>query len=498
VNENTPADNDPSGGRRGRPVNSSVEKTYSAPVNSQNSQAPEHIFRAYDIRGNADRDLSLEFVESLGKAIATEALEQGESCLLIGHDARLHSPALRDHLIKGIITTGCHVIDTGLVPTPLLNFACFFSDRCHSGVIVTASHNPREYNGFKIILNKHSLVEADIKRLRERILEGRFAVSSAGEAGHIETQFFMDDYLEKLSKDFTARTNLHVVVDAANGAASELAPKALSALGCRVSPLFCKFDGHFPNHDPDPSAAINLQALIEKVIEEKADIGIALDGDGDRLVAITRSGKIVWPDQLLILFARDVLSRHPGCKIIFDIKSTRHLSPIIERYGGRPILWKTGHANIKAKMHETGAILAGEFSGHIFFKERWFGFDDGIYAAARLLEIMTSQGQSLDDMLSDLPSSYTTGEIRVRVSEEEKFSIVRQLIDHGDFASGEKITIDGLRVDFTEGWGLVRASNTAPDLTLRFEAENKSGIEQLKALFKRELYKIDQTLLLDF
>ncbi|MGH1485240.1 MAG: phosphomannomutase/phosphoglucomutase [Cellvibrionaceae bacterium] len=455
-----------------------------------------HIFRAYDIRGLVDKELTTDVALAVGKAIASEALEQGENAIVVGYDARTHSPLLCENLRQGILSTGCNVIDIGLVPTPLMNFAAVFSDQTSSGVIVTASHNPKEYNGFKAVINEKTLVDDDIQRLKKRINSGAFVKSGA--PGTLNQEAFAEDYIDTIAADIAVNAEMHIVIDAANGAASELAPALFEELGCKVTPLYCEFDGEFPHHDPDPSVLSNLQALIEKVQSVEADLGIALDGDGDRLVAVTSSGKVLWPDQLLMLFSRDVVSRNPGCDVIFDIKSTRQLNQIISSYGGRPIMWKTGHSHIKAKMKETGALLAGEFSGHIFFKERWFGFDDGMYSAARLMEIMSLRDQSLDDMLSSLPDLSSTPEIKVVVSEEEKFSLIEKLIEVGDFASGEKTTIDGLRVDFAKGWGLIRASNTAPALTLRFEADSDSGVEQLKTLFKRELQKVDSTLSLDF
>ena len=468
----------------------------SSAVVTSTVEVPAHIFRAYDIRGVVDRDLNPGMAEAIGKAIASEALDGGEKALIVGRDSRSHSPALCAALQKGILSTGCNVIDIGLVPTPLMNFATFFSDQTGSGVVVTASHNAKEYNGFKVAINEKTLVDADIQQLRERVQAAAFAVGK--NPGRVIEAQFQEDYIDAIAADIAVNADMHLVIDAANGAASQLAPALFAELGCQVTPLFCDFDGDFPNHNPDPTIAANLQALIQQVQASKADLGIALDGDGDRLVVVTSTGKIIWPDQLLMLFARDVVSRNPGCDVIFDVKSTRQLNPLITSYGGRPVMWKTGHAHIKAKMRETGALLAGEFSGHIFFKERWFGFDDGLYAAARLLEIMSLRDQSLDKIMASVPDIFYTPEIKIAVPEERKYDIVEQLIVAGDFSSGEKTTIDGLRVDFAKGWGLVRASNTSPALTLRFEASNENGVEQLKNLFKRELSKIDNTLDLTF
>jgi phosphomannomutase/phosphoglucomutase len=457
---------------------------------------PRHIFRAYDIRGIAMEEITPEIAEAVGRAVATETLEQGENTLLIGHDVRTHSPSLCEHLKVGVLSTGCDVIFMGVIPTPLLNFATVFSDKTSSGIIVTASHNPKDYNGFKIAINEQTLVGSDIERLRDRIEQGAFAQSET--EGSVVEEDFSEDYIDTIAADIAINSGYKIVVDAANGTSSEIAPTLFKELGCEVVPLFCEFDGEFPNHDPDPSVEANLQSLIDKVQESEASLGFAFDGDADRLMVVTGSGKVIWPDQLLMLFAKDVVSRNPGCDVIFDVKSTRMLNQIISSYGGRPVMWKTGHSHIKAKMRETNALLAGEFSGHIFFKERWFGFDDGMYAACRLLEILSLRDQSLDELLESIPESFATPEIKVVVDEEDKFQFVDQLSVTGDFSPGEKTIIDGLRVDFAKGWGLVRASNTSAALTLRFEADSEGGLDQLKTLFKRELKKLDESLVLDF
>ncbi len=454
------------------------------------------IFRSYDIRGIVGECLTPEVAELIGRAVASEALAQGETALLIGYDARTHSPELCQHLQQGVLATGCDVLDIGLVPTPLLNFAAVFSEQTGSGIVVTASHNPKSYNGFKMIIKERSLVADDIQGIKQRIDNNDLV--KACSPGVLTKHNFADDYIETVIADIAITAGLRVVVDAANGAASELAPALLNELGCEVFPLYCEFDGEFPHHDPDPSVPANLQPLIDAVVDNKADLGIALDGDGDRLVAISPSGKIIWPDQLLMLFAKDVVARHPGCDVVYDVKSTRHLNQLIVSYGGRPVMWKTGHSHMKAKMHNTAALLAGEFSGHIFFKERWFGFDDGLYAAARLLEIISLRDQNIDEMLTVMPAVISTPEYKVAIDETKKFAFMTQLIAEGDFESGEKILIDGLRIEFPKGWGLVRASNTSPALTLRFEADDEASLLQLKKLFKREISKIDNQLLLEF
>lgn len=457
---------------------------------------PKHIFRAYDIRGIAETEVSPAIAQLVGKAVASEALNQGEESLLVGLDARTHSPKLYESLVKGILSTGCNVINIGIVPTPLMNFAAMAFNETSSGVVVTASHNSKEYNGFKITLKEKTLTSPEIQKLYQSIVDRDFIV--ADNKGQLVDEAFNEDYIDTIGADIAIDSDLHVVIDAANGASSEIGPALFNELGCKVTPLHCEFDGEFPNHDPDPSIEANLQLLIDAVKKESADIGIALDGDGDRLVVVTKSGKIIWPDQLLMIFARDVVSRNPGCDVIFDIKSTRRLNQVICSYGGRPIMWKTGHSNIKAKMRETNALLGGEFSGHIFFKERWFGFDDGLYAAARLMEIMSLRDQSLDSMLEAMPELFISPEIKIAVAEDYKFSLIDNIIEKGNFESGEKTLIDGLRVDFDKSWGLVRASNTSPAITLRFEADSTDDLNQVQSLFRREINKIDPTLTLDF
>jgi len=443
---------------------------------------PDNIFRAYDIRGAVGEDLSFDLARLIGQAVASEALSAGEKAMLVAFDARTHSPEFAHHLTQGIISTGCDVINIGLVPTPLLHFATIFNEHTSSGVIVTASHNPKTDNGFKIIIGEKSLKAQDLQTIKQRITGANFV---RGEApGNVSQIDIKEDYIDTILADIAVGPETKIVIDAANGATSELAPALFKDLGCEVVPLYCEFDGEFPNHSPDPCNEQNLQALIKTVVEQNATLGVAFDGDGDRLVVVTPKGQIIWPDQLLMIFVKDVVARNPGCDVVFDIKSTRHLSPLIASYGGRPVMWKTGHSHIKNKMLETDALLAGEFSGHIFFKERWFGFDDGMYATARLLEILSLCDDILDDLLAQLPTSVSTGEIKIAVNDSRKHQFIERLIDESQFESGEKTLIDGMRVDFAKGWGLVRASNKV--------------IEKLKAIFKREINKVDSQLQLDF
>lgn len=463
------------------PSTSSTDATMIMPATTS-FEAPPAIFRDYDIRGNADQYLSNDLARLIGMAIGSEAQARGETRLAIATDGRSSSPRLKEHLIEGIIQTGAHVLDIGSVPSPVLYFVTETTD-VRSGVVITASHNPAADNGFKIILAGKTLSDDGIQALRERIDANNFITGH----GEVFSEDYTEAYIERITSDIALSSQLKVVVDCGNGIAGNIAPRILGDLGCDVVPLFCDVDGSFPNHDPDPSVPANLRSLIERVTAEGADLGIALDGDGDRLVAVTPSGKVALPDRLMMIYAKDVVARNPGTDIIFDVKCSRKLSSLISGYGGRPVMWKSGHAHIRNKMHETGAMLGGELSGHIFFKERWFGFDDGIYAAARLLEILTMRDQSLDAILASMPTLPITPEIRIPADDTQKFEWVHRLIQKGEFSGGKITTIDGLRVDFAKGWGLVRASNTSPVLTLRFEADNDEMLEKIKAMFLQQM-----------
>lgn len=451
---------------------------------------PEDIFRAYDIRGVVDTQITESVVLRIGQALGSEALDHNEDTLIVARDARTHSPKLTEALIEGILSTGCHVLDIGIVPTPLMYFACEVLPETQSGVMVTASHNSKEYNGFKVVMNGTSRSDTDIKAIRTRIIENKLAQG----IGEHKTVDIVSQYIDTIFADVALAGDIHIVIDAGNGVTGTIAPQLFEELGCKVTPLYCDLDGNFPNHDPDPTIEANLQDLIAKVKETKADLGIALDGDGDRLMVVTATGKIIWPDYLLMLFTKDVLSRSPGADIVFDVKSTRHLGGLITSYGGRPIMWKTGHSPMKAKMKETGALLGGEYSGHIFIKDRWYGFDDGMYAAARLVEILSLQDHNLDQLFGEFPQSISVPEIRIDVDDQRKFVIIEQLKTKGMFDEANTNKMDGIRADFAEGWGLIRASNTGPQITLRFEADNNSSLKRIKNIFARELTKIDDSL----
>jgi phosphomannomutase/phosphoglucomutase len=356
--------------------------------------------------------------------------------------------------------------------------------------MVTGSHNSSEYNGFKIVLDGHTLLAEDIQKLYQRIQNNEF-YSGEGDLNNIDIR---DEYIEAILDDIVVARPLKVAVDCGNGIAGDILPILLSDLGCDVMPLYCDVDGNFPNHPPDPIVPGNLEDLILTVKSQGADIGIALDGDGDRLVAISKRGEIIWPDRLLMLFAKDAVSRNPGSDVVYDVKSTRHLNSVISGFGGRPVLCRSGHSYIKEKMIETGAILGGEMSGHICFAERWFGFDDGLYAAARLLELVGSQSEGLDELLEEFPSSLATPEIQIEVDDERKFQIIEALNESATFEGGTITRIDGIRVDYTEGWGLVRASNTNPILTLRFEAVNEAAMARIKNTFRTEIQAVQEDL----
>lgn len=451
---------------------------------------PAEIFRSYDIRGLVGSQVTPELAQLIGHAVGSEAIDQGEQSIVVARDGRTHSEALTQALIRGILRAGCNVINIGVVPTPLMYFSTFHFDDTSSGVMVTASHNPKDYNGFKVVMKNRALADEAVIDLRNRILEQRFHQG----LGEETSRSIIPDYIDRIFSDVALASNVSIVVDAGNAVPGVVAPALFEELGCDVIPLFCDLDGEFPNHDPDPTIEKNLQALIARVQETNADIGVAFDGDGDRLVVVTPKGDIIWPDRLLMLFAKDVLSRNPGADVLFDVKCSRQLNQVISSYGGRPIMWKTGHSPMKAKMEETQALIGGEYSGHIFIKDRWYGFDDGIYAMARLLEIITLRDQKIDDIFAAFPQLYSTPEIKITIPELDKFGLIKKLCDTGDFANGTATTIDGLRVDYTKGWGLVRASNTSPALTLRFEAESQESLEKIQQIFKRELLKVDPRL----
>ncbi|NIC05878.1 phosphomannomutase/phosphoglucomutase [Billgrantia bachuensis] len=458
-----------------------------------NSSVPASIFRAYDIRGIVDDTLTEATVEKIGRAIGSEAAARNESTVVVARDGRLSGPRLSEALIRGLTAAGRDVVDIGMVPTPVLYFATHVLEGTASGVMVTGSHNPPDYNGFKIVLGGETLSGEAITALYQRIEADDLAEGQ----GSVRQDDLRDAYLERILGDVKLERPLKAVVDCGNGVAGELGPKLIERLGAETIPLFAEVDGNFPNHHPDPGKLENLQDVIRKVKETGADIGLAFDGDGDRLGVVTPSGKLIYPDHLMMAFAEDMLSRNPGARVIFDVKCTGNLAGVVERAGGTPEMWRTGHSLIKARMKETGAALAGEMSGHIFFQERWYGFDDGLYGAARLLEILSKQEEDADAFFARYPQDIGTPEINVHVTDENKFDLVDKLAREGDFGNdGVKTTLDGIRVDYPDGWGLCRASNTTPVLVLRFEGKSDAALERIRHCFADALKQVDPALTL--
>ncbi|GEN28136.1 phosphomannomutase [Halovibrio variabilis] len=444
---------------------------------------PASIFRAYDIRGIVDDTLTEETVAMIGRAVGSEATAQGESHVVVARDGRLSGARLQAALMRGLNAAGCDVIDIGMVPTPVLYFATHILPGTQSGVMVTGSHNPPDYNGFKIVLNGDTLSGDAITGLFERIQSGNLADGH----GSITQQDVRERYLARILGDVTVSRPIRAVVDCGNGVAGELGPQLLARLGVDTIPLFAEIDGHFPHHHPDPGKLENVQDLIRKVAEIGADIGLAFDGDGDRLGVVTPNGKLIYSDHLLMVFAADMLARQPGAKVIFDVKCTGNLAKVISEAGGEPEMWRTGHSLIKARMKETGAQLGGEMSGHIFFKERWYGFDDGLYAAARLVEILANQTDDANTFFARFPQDVGTPEINIAVTDANKFSLVDKLAREGDFGEGIKTTLDGIRVDYVDGWGLCRASNTTPALVMRFEGKDEAALSRIQTVFYNAL-----------
>ena len=455
-------------------------------------QHPE-IFKAYDIRGIVGRSLTPEIVEQIGRAVGTEALRAGDSAVVIGRDGRLSGPEIAGALARGIHTTGCNTIDIGMVPTPLTYFATHALE-IGSAVSVTGSHNPPDYNGLKIMIGTHTLAAERIQDLRRRIEDQDFVTGS----GVPRAEEILETYLQRVVGDIQLDRPLRVVSDCGNGVAGVLAPQLLRAIGCEVIELFTEVDGTFPNHHPDPSVADNLTDLIAAVRQHQADLGLAFDGDGDRLGVITDRGQVIWPDRQMILFARDILERNPGAQIIYDVKCTRLLPEAVSQAGGQPLMWKTGHSFIKAKLRETGAAFGGEMSGHLFFKERWLGFDDALYAAARLCEVLSRTERKPSAVFADIPDTVNTPELRLEMDEGEHYKLIAELVATADFPGGDICSIDGVRVDFADGFGLARASNTTPTVILRFEADTQPALDRIMDLYRRQILAIRPGIVLPF
>ena len=453
------------------------------------------IFRAYDIRGIVGQTLDAGVAELIGQAIGSLMHEKGLDDIVVGRDGRLSGPEMSEGLIAGLRKAGRNVIDLGLVPTPVVYFGCFHL-RTGCGVAITGSHNPPDYNGFKIVVGAETLSGEAIVDLYARIAEDR--LHEAARPGTSSERDISEDYVERIAGDIQIGRKLKVVVDAGNGAAGVIGPRVLEAVGADVERLFCDIDGTFPNHHPDPGDPHNLDALVQMVERLDADFGLAFDGDGDRLGVVTRGGKVVFPDRLLMLFAADVLQRNPGAVVLYDVKCTGHLAAHILRHGGSPLMWKTGHSLIKAKMAETGAELAGEMSGHFFFAERWYGFDDGIYAAARLLEIMDGSAHAPSELLESVVDGVSTPELKLQVPGDDAHGFVERFRAIARFEGARASTIDGLRVDWPDGWGLVRASNTTPVVVMRFDADSNAAMARIQQVFRDQLLAVEPALQLPF
>jgi phosphomannomutase/phosphoglucomutase len=443
---------------------------------------PAEIFRTYDIRGVVGRTLTPDIVRAIGRAVGSLALERGAPTFAVGRDGRLSGAELSNALMEGIVAAGANAVDIGMAPTPVAYFAAHHLG-CGSCVAVTGSHNPPDYNGLKIVVAGNTLYGDDIQEIRKRIEKDQLA---SGE-GKRSVADVLDAYIKRITSDVKLARPMRIAVDCGNGVAGMLAPQLYRALGCEVEELYCEVDGRFPNHHPDPSVPENLAPLISTLKTSSAEIGLAFDGDGDRLGLVTKDGEIIFADRQLMLLAKDVLSRNPGAQIIYDVKSTRLLGPWIERHGGRPLIWKTGHSLIKAKLKETGALLAGEMSGHTFFKERWYGFDDALYGGARLLEVL-SREKNPNQVLKDLPNAPSTPELHWALEEGEPHALVAKLQAAKPFPSAERVlTIDGVRAEYRDGFGLARASNTTPVIVLRFEADTSAALERIKQDFRAAL-----------
>jgi phosphomannomutase len=438
-------------------------------------QLSPSIFKAYDIRGIVPATLTEEVAEALGRAFGTFARREGESAVAVGRDGRLSGPSLSAALVRGLVASGIDVIDVGMVTTPMLYFAA--NTLCNSGIQVTGSHNPKDYNGFKMVLAGRAIYGDEIQALRQMMETAGWDQPAA--PGKVRNINVLAPYRDRIRNEIKLARPLKIVVDCGNGVAGASAPGIFRAIGCEVIEMYSEVDGNFPNHHPDPSKPENLRDLIARLKETGADLGLAFDGDGDRLGIITREGNNIYPDRQMMLFAQDVLSRVPGGTILFDVKCTQRLAPAIAAAGGQPLMYKTGHSLIKAKMKEVNSPLGGEMSGHIFFKERWYGFDDGTYAGCRLLEILSRHADP-SQVLNDLPTSFSTPELNVKCEEGEPHRVVDALVKKASFPAAQVSTIDGLRVDWQDGFGLIRASNTTPVLVLRFEGHTPEAMHRIE------------------
>lgn len=457
---------------------------------------PDAAFKAYDIRGTVPQQLNPQFAYMLGLALAERARSEGIATLVVGYDGRLSSPELSLALQKGLMQGGVNAIDVGMVPTPLVYFATH-TQKTGSGVAITGSHNPPNYNGFKMMMGGKTLHGDDIQKLKHSMarLDAGATHSTQGSRSTLE---LLDTYVERVASDVKLARPMKIAIDCGNGVGGVVAAQLFKALGCAVDELFCDVDGNFPNHHPDPADPHNLEDLIRHVRETDCELGLAFDGDADRLGVVTKSGAIIWPDRQLILYALDILQRQPGSTIIFDVKCSRHVARAVEEAGGKPLMWRTGHSMIKAKLAETGAPLAGEMSGHIFFKERWYGFDDGLYTGARLLEILSRHDQP-SALLEALPQDISTPELKLEMQEGQPHALIERLQKEAKFPKASSInTIDGVRAEYQGGFGLARASNTTPVVVLRFEGDTQEALDEIKAEFRSALKALVPDLTLPF
>jgi len=451
------------------------------------------VFRAYDIRGVIGKQLNEDDFYTIGRAISCRLRELKRHEIFIARDGRLTSDSLSAALKQGLLDSGITVIDLGAVATPVMYYATH-TQGIDSGLMVTGSHNPADYNGIKMVLAGKTLVQADIEQLYELIVAGKFQDGQ----GIARSFDIIPDYINRIISDIKIHRPLKVVVDCGNGIAGPIVPKVINALGCEVIPMYCEVDGRFPNHHPDPTIETNLIDLKKAIAQHKADIGLAFDGDADRLGVVTNLEEVIWPDRLLMFYAREVLKRNKGATIVYDVKCSSHLARVIEEADGIARMCPTGHSIVKGVMKEENAALAGEMSGHLFFKDRWYGFDDALYSACRLLEILSVSEQSVSEQFAAIPNSVNTPEIKIPIAEEDKFTFMQRFSEQAKFPNANIITIDGLRVEFQHGWGLLRASNTTPCLVARFEAKDQESLKQIQILFKSELQEIDKNLVVSF
>ena len=457
------------------------------------SLTPE-IFRAYDIRGVVADALTPDAVRQIGQAFGSECVERGIKTAVVARDGRVSDPELIKTLAEGIQSAGVDVVDIGMVPTPVLYYATFKLET-GTGVMVTGSHNPPQYNGLKMVLDGSALFGDGIQALYKRIVDGNLATGS----GKHSTADIMDDYLQRVLGDVKLKRPMKLAYDCGNGVTGVCAPQLFDGLGCKSESLFTEVDGNFPNHHPDPAKLENLEDLIKVVKDNKLELGLAFDGDGDRVGVVDNEGNVIWPDRQMILYARDVLSRNPGARIIYDVKCSKVLPEAIEAAGGEPDMWKTGHSFIKARIKETGALLGGEMSGHVFFKERWYGFDDALYAAGRLLEILSADERPVSEIFGEIPNSINTPELGVTLDVDgAQHTFIEKFVANASFDGAKLTTIDGVRADYPDGWGLVRASNTTPSLVIRFEADTDEAMERIQGEFRKAMQNTDSSVTIPF